>query len=244
MQSNAHLGSGILSGVMSGKSIERLAKNPKAKAVMERICLKKDIIPKIQQGKKVDTQEVIKILENSPQKGRDMVVIGRENFTPEIVEYIYKNDKKVAIDKVDSKQAKRLGFKHPNDVRATIDYQAINHTLKRHGIDSILVKQSGQKAVDYNDIANYRNITRNANESLNSINNSGNPVLVSYKQVNGHFVVVEQVKKKNNELGFKTMFKGNGDYKASQSYKETSAKAQTLSIGYEPSANSFAKPDN
>ncbi|WP_289748903.1 hypothetical protein [Helicobacter bilis] len=70
---------GFLGGVMSSKSIERLAKNPKAKAVMERIYLKKDIIPKIQQGKKVDTQEVIKILENSPQKGRDMVVIGKEN---------------------------------------------------------------------------------------------------------------------------------------------------------------------
>ena len=41
MQSNAHLGSGFLGGVMSGKSIERLAKNPKAKAVMERIYLKK-----------------------------------------------------------------------------------------------------------------------------------------------------------------------------------------------------------
>ena len=44
----------------------------------------------MQQGKKVDTQEVIKILENSPQKGRDMVVIGKENFTPEIVEWIVK----------------------------------------------------------------------------------------------------------------------------------------------------------
>lgn len=240
----AKFAAGFLGGAIGSKSIERLAKNAKARAVMERIYLKKDIIPKMQQGEKVDTQEVIKILENSPQKGRDMVVIGKENFTPEIVEYIHKNDKKVAIDKADSKQAERLGFKHPHDVRATIDYQAINHTLKRHGIDSILVKQSGQKAVDYNDIANYRNITRNANESLNSIDNSGNPVLVSYKQINGHFVVVEQVKKKNNELGFKTMFKGNGDYKASQSYKETSAKAQTLSIGYEPSANSFAKSDN
>ena len=32
----------------------------------------------MQQGKKVDTQEVIKILENSPQKGRDMAVIGKK----------------------------------------------------------------------------------------------------------------------------------------------------------------------
>ena len=68
----AKFAAGFLGGVMSSKSIERLAKNPKAKAVMERIYLKKDIMPKMQQGKKVDTQEVIKILENSPQKGRDI----------------------------------------------------------------------------------------------------------------------------------------------------------------------------
>ena len=189
------------------------------------------------------SQEIKDIIDTSPAKGRDMQIIGEANFTPQVVEYAHKNNKKVAIDKLSQAEAERLGFKHPQDVRVTIDYQAINHTLNRHGADSNLVKESGQKAVDYTDIAKYRSIVKSADESLDSVDNSGNPVLVSYKQVNGHFVVVEQIKKKNNEISFKTMFKENGDYKNSQSYKDTRAKAQTLSIGYEPSANSFAKAD-
>ncbi|WP_420889407.1 hypothetical protein, partial [Helicobacter bilis] len=106
MQSNAHLGSGYLGGVMSGKSIERLAKNPKAKAVMERIYLKKDIIPKIQQGKKVDTQEVIKILENSPQKGDDKILIGAENLNAEVIQWAIDNNKKIPINTLDETKAK------------------------------------------------------------------------------------------------------------------------------------------
>ena len=189
------------------------------------------------------SKEIKDIIDSSPQKGRDMVVIGKENFTPEVVEYAHKNNKKVAIDKLSQAEAEQLGYKYPNDVRVTIDYSAINHTLNRHGAESALVKNSGQKAVDYTDIAEYRNIVKGADESLDSVDNMGTPVVVSYKQINGHFVVVEQIKKKNNEIGFKTMFKESGDYKNSQSYKDTRAKAQTLSIGYEPSANSFAKAD-
>ena len=183
------------------------------------------------------------IIDSSPAKGRDMQIIGEANFTPQVVEYAHKNNKKVAIDKLSQAEAEQLGYKYPSDVRVTIDYQAINHTLNRHGAESNLVKESGQKPVDYTDIAEYRSIVKGADESLDSVDNSGNPVLVSYKQVNGHFVVVEQIKKKNNEISFKTMFKENGDYKNSQSYKDTRAKAQTLSIGYEPSANSFTKAD-
>lgn len=37
------------------------------------------------------------------------------------------------------------------------------------------------------------------------------------------------------------MFKGNGTYKNSEAYTKTAEKAQTLSQGYEPSANSFAQ---
>lgn len=69
-----------------------------------------------------------------------MQIIGEANFTPQVVEYAHKNNKKVAIDKLSQAEAERLGFKHPQDVRVTIDYQAINHTLNRHGADSPLVQ--------------------------------------------------------------------------------------------------------
>lgn len=193
-------------------------------------------------------QEIINIIETSPQKGRDMQIIGEANFTPQAVEYAHKNNKKIAIDKLDEAEAQRLGFKHPQDVRVTIDSSAINHTLNRHGVESDLVKQSGQKPVEYSDIANYRNITKTADETLNSVDNMGTPVIVSYKQVNGHFVAVEEIRKKQNELSFKTMFKQEGNYKDSESYKKTSQNSNATE-GYEPTANSFAltkkgyKPD-
>ncbi|EQB3613726.1 hypothetical protein ACYJA9_001758, partial [Campylobacter upsaliensis] len=172
-----------------------------------------------------------------------MQILGEENFTPEVVEYIHKNKAKAAIDKLERSEAENLGFKYSDDVRLTIDSEAIQHTLKRHGAESDLVKNSGQIPVEYKDIAEYRNIVKNADESLRARDNAGNDVIVSYRQINGYAVVVEQIRKKNNELSFKTMFKQNGDYKNSKSYKETSALNQTLSIGYEPSANSFSKTE-
>ncbi|MCR2125165.1 Eco57I restriction-modification methylase domain-containing protein, partial [Campylobacter upsaliensis] len=189
-------------------------------------------------------EEIKQIIDNGVKKGRDMQILGEENFTPEVVEYIHKNKAKAAIDKLEKDEAENLGFKYSDDVRLTIDSEAIQHTLKRHGAESDLVKNSGQIPVEYKDIAEYRNIVKNANESLRARDNAGNDIIVSYKQINGYAVVVEQIRKKNNELSFKTMFKQNGDYKNSKSYKETSALNQTLSIGYEPSANSFSKTDN
>ncbi|EPH5216616.1 DUF3519 domain-containing protein [Campylobacter upsaliensis] len=188
-------------------------------------------------------EEIKQIIDNGVKKGRDMQILGEENFTPEVVEYIHKNKAKVAIDKLERSEAEDLGFKYSDDVRLTIDSEAIQHTLKRHGAESDLVKNSGQIPVEYKDIAEYRNIVKNADESLRARDNAGNDVIVSYRQINGYAVVVEQIRKKNNELSFKTMFKQNGDYKNSKSYKETSALNQTLSIGYEPSANSFSKTE-
>ena len=189
------------------------------------------------------SKEIKDIIDSSPQKGRDMVVIGKENFTPEVVEYAHKNNKKIAIDKLEQAEAEKLGFKYPNDVRVTIDYSAINHTLNRHGAESALVKNSGQKAVDYTDIAEYRSIVKGADETLNSVDNMGTPVVVSYKQINGHFVVIEEIRKGQNELNFKTMFKQDGNYKDSESYKKTS-QSSNATEGYEPTANSFASTDD
>lgn len=243
-QSNAHLGSGLiggsvaeiesdengnltfspekfalglLGGAMSSKSIERLAKNPKARAVMERIYLKKDIMPKMQQGKKVDTQEVIKILENSPQKGCDMVVIGKENFTPEVVEWIVKNNKKVAIDMFPQEKVQKLGFKHPQDVRRTIDAEAVNHILKRHGKDSNMAK-NGQPAVELKDIMQWTDLADNADIQFITKSEIGQKVLVSGKQINGHYVIIESIRTGVNELGPKTMYFEKGVLKDNASF--------------------------
>ncbi|WRB42461.1 hypothetical protein KVM33_00945 [Helicobacter pylori] len=43
---------------------------------------------------------------------------------------------------------------------------------------------------------------------------------MSYKQVNGHFVVVEQINRNKSEFILKTMFKEKGDYKNAPDYKK------------------------
>ena len=167
--------------------------------------------------------------------------MGEENLNGDIVKWALQNNKRIAVNKLNAQKAQELGFKHPDDVRRTIGADEIRHTLSRHGENSELVKKSGQPPVNENDIANYQKISDNADETLKSLDNSGNLVEVSFKQVNGYFVVVEQVRNKNNEFSFKTMFKGNGTYKNSEAYTKTAEKAQTLSQGYKPSANSFAQ---
>ncbi len=192
------------------------------------------------------SQEIKDIIDSSPAKGRDMQIIGEANFTPQVVEYAHKNNKKVAIDKLSQAEAEQLGYKYPNDVRVTIDYSAINHTLNRHGAESALVKNSGQKAVDYTDIAEYRSIVKGADETLFSRDDLGQDVVLSFKQINGYAVVVESIRKKGNELAFKSMYFENGSYKNSNAYKNAvdsqKANHSPAPYGYEPHADDSTPP--
>ncbi|WP_154811874.1 DUF3519 domain-containing protein [Helicobacter pylori] len=146
-------------------------------------------------------------------------VLKSDELNADAVEYIHQNKHKLVTDTLSIKEAKALNFKNPSEGKAVIDYQSIQHALNRHGKDSMLVKQSKQEPIAYEDIAHYRNIVQNADETLVSRDRSGNKVLVSFKQVNGHYIVVEQVGTKNNRLSFKTMFKVKGNYKDGSSYK-------------------------
>ncbi|WP_425251215.1 hypothetical protein [Helicobacter pylori] len=66
-----------------------------------------------------------------------------------------------------------------------------------------------------------------ANETLKLKDNQNRPVVASFNQINGFFVVVEQVSNAKNELMLKTMYKARGNYKDSLIYKKTLAKSQS-----------------
>ncbi|GAA7109554.1 hypothetical protein HpCHN43_05830 [Helicobacter pylori] len=123
-----------------------------------------------------------------------MPILGMQNLNAEAVEYIQKNHKRIAIEKIEPSFAKDLKLKYPDDVRAVIDYQAINHILKEH------------KNLSYEDIANYRELSKQANETLKLKDNQNRPVVASFNQINGFFVVVEQVSNAKNELMLKTKY--------------------------------------
>ncbi|WP_104748238.1 hypothetical protein, partial [Helicobacter cetorum] len=187
-------------------------------------------------GVKLNNDEIKEVIKNSHSKGKDMPILGEQNFTPEVVEFLEKNHYKIAIEKLDNNLARELGLKYQDEAKFLIDSDAIKHILKNHGTNSNNAIHSKQPPITYDDVANYQNIVKNADESLIIPFNNGERIL-SYKQVNGYFVVVEQVSKKQNGLNLVTMFKENGKYKDGASYKETTLK-NPQPLGYKPSAQS------
>ncbi|WP_241208855.1 DUF3519 domain-containing protein [Helicobacter pylori] len=164
--------------------------------------------------KKLNFDEIKKLIDESPRTGSSMPILGMQNLNAEAVEYIQKNHKRIAVEKIEPSFAKDLKLKYPDDARAVIDYQAINHILKEH------------KNLAFEDIANYRELFKQANETLKLKDNQNRPVVASFNQINGFFVVVEQVSNAKNELMLKTMYKARGNYKDSLIYKRTLAKSQ------------------
>ncbi|WP_367685176.1 DUF3519 domain-containing protein, partial [Helicobacter pylori] len=163
--------------------------------------------------KKLSFDEIKKLIDESPNNGKDIIVI--DNLTPEIVEYIHKKHAKVGIERLDKDEITAFDSTYPKNAKAIIDYQGIQRALNKHGINSPSVKFSKQPPITYKDIANYRDIVKNADETIKRDNR-----IISYKQVNGHFVVVEQINRNKSEFIFKTMFKEKGDYKNAPDYKK------------------------
>ncbi|AFI07549.1 hypothetical protein HPB14_04280 [Helicobacter pylori HUP-B14] len=127
------------------------------------------------------------------------------------------------IEKASNKELELLkdaNFKQ--NIRASLDHDAIAHILKRHGVNSVNVR-NGESPITYEDIANYRDIVNNADEIIRAIGKGNKENITAFKQINGYAVVVEQAVNKKNELVLKTMFKSNGDYKNNDVYKEFSS---------------------
>ncbi|WQW90233.1 DUF3519 domain-containing protein [Helicobacter pylori] len=175
----------------------------------------------------LSNNEIKALLNNAkiPTSGRDAVIFGKNNLTPEIVEFIHKNNKKMIIEKASNKEVELLqdaNFRHPEDVRASLEHEAITHILKRHGVNSVNVR-NGESPITYEDIANYRDIVNNADEIIRAIGKGNKENITAFKQINGYAVVVEQAVNRNSELVLKTMFKSNGDYKNNNAYKKFSS---------------------
>ncbi|WQV58349.1 DUF3519 domain-containing protein [Helicobacter pylori] len=163
--------------------------------------------------------EIKALLNNAeiPTSGRDAITFGVNNLNPEIVEFLHKNNKRMAIEKASNKEIELLqnaNFRHPEDVRASLEHEAITHILKRHGVNSVNVR-NGESPITYEDIANYRSFVDNADAIFTDNNN-----LIAFKQINGYAVVVEQAINRKSELVLKTMYKSNGDYKNNNAYKK------------------------
>ncbi|BAW42186.1 uncharacterized protein HPF20_0381 [Helicobacter pylori] len=161
-------------------SLNSLKPNPntnalktQAKSVLEQANAKKLAKLETEKGIKKDYSdtrlsdgEIKKLIDESPNNGKDIIVIGEGNLTPEIVEYIHKKHAKVGIERLDEDEITAFNFTYPKNAKAIIDYQGIQHALNKHGINSPSVKFSKQPPITYKDIANYRDIVKNADETI------------------------------------------------------------------------------
>ncbi|MGL2585980.1 DUF3519 domain-containing protein [Helicobacter pylori] len=121
-------------------------------------------------NQKLTNEQIKELLNNAkiPTSGRDAITFGTNNLNPEIVEFLHKNNKKMIIEKASNKELELLkdaNFKHPENIRASLDHDAIAHILKRHGVNSVNVK-NGEIPITNDDIANYRYIVNNADAIL------------------------------------------------------------------------------
>ncbi|WP_240443709.1 DUF3519 domain-containing protein, partial [Helicobacter pylori] len=178
-------------------------------------------------NEKLTNEQIKELLNNAeiPTSGRDAITFGTNNLNPEMVEFLHKNNKKMIIEKASNKELELLkdaNFKHPENIRASLDHDAIAHILKRHGVNSVNVK-NGEIPITNEDIANYRYIVNNADAILRTLDKYDKEAITAFKQVNGYAVVVEQAINKKNELALKTMYKNNGSYKNNEVYKEFSS---------------------
>ncbi|MFP6246276.1 DUF3519 domain-containing protein [Helicobacter pylori] len=178
-------------------------------------------------NEKLTNEQIKELLNNAeiPTSGRDAVIFGKNNLTPEIVEFLHKNNKKMIIEKASNKEVELLAdanFRHHEDVRASLDHESITHILKRHGVNSVNVR-NGEIPITNEDIANYRYIVNNADAILRTLDKHDKEAITAFKQINGYAVVVEQAINKKNELALKTMYKNNGSYKNNEVYREFSS---------------------
>ena len=203
-----------MGGVGASKGVKFLLADKKIKAnaekfaIMQRLKAKKDNVMKYNTFKKID---------DSQKYGSKMKLIGKENLNADILAYSLAKGKRFAINKLNSAVAKALNFKYPDDVRRTIQPDEVIHTLTRHGENSPLVQKSGQKPVTLDDIARYQDYADSADKKGLNIDKQGNQVLVSFQRLDNEFyVVVEQIRRAQNELGFKNMYFGKGAFDESK----------------------------
>ncbi|EMG88555.1 hypothetical protein HMPREF1397_00754, partial [Helicobacter pylori GAM115Ai] len=144
-------------------------------------------------NEKLTNEQIKELLNNAkiPTSGREAITFGTNNLNPEIVEFLHKNNKKMVIEKASNKELELLqdaNFKHPENIRASLDHDAITHILKRHGVNSVNVK-NGESPITYEDIANYRYIVNNADAILRTIDKYNQEAITAFKQTNGYAVV-------------------------------------------------------
>ncbi|RDU53939.1 hypothetical protein CQA49_05935 [Helicobacter sp. MIT 00-7814] len=111
----------------------------------------------------------------------------------------YREQQKIAIDILDPTKAQELGFKYPQEVKRTISGYEIRHAYNKHKTDKIpLTLEHIEKWIYFVDKAQVQTLKKDTLKQ---------DVIVSeFRNDDGIVIVVESIRKKTNELSFKTMY--------------------------------------
>ncbi|WP_281526808.1 hypothetical protein, partial [Campylobacter avium] len=185
----------------------------------------KNILDELESGTKDSYNEAMNEILAKTYDDRFKVVLGSEvrqikDLNPkEILENIQNWDlskeananskQRLVIANVDEKESellqKEFSFKGKKPLVREIDTHAIIHTLKQHG-DEVKEAKRGNIAVNLEDIANYKQFTKDYDLRLTQDNGK----IIYAKQINGHYVVVEEVLNAQDKLRYFDMWKGKG----------------------------------
>ncbi|WP_459178023.1 PBECR3 domain-containing polyvalent protein, partial [Helicobacter felis] len=116
---------------------------------------------------------------------------------------------RLLIGKVEGKELEQLSqeFKFNGNyaLARQIDSKHVAHVMNRHSNPKIETSRN-QIPITMEDIANYPNIVKSAD--IREV--EGNRIRYK-KQINGHYVVIEEALTKKNKISFVTMWKSKGD---------------------------------
>ncbi|WP_158654258.1 PBECR3 domain-containing polyvalent protein, partial [Helicobacter felis] len=150
---------------------------------------------------------------------------------------------RLLIGKVEGKELEQLSqeFKFNGNyaLARQIDSKHVAHVMNRHSNPKIETSRN-QIPITMEDIANYPNIVKSAD--IREV--EGNRIRYK-KQINGHYVVIEEALTKKNKISFVTMWKSKGDIATPRTPSSMGYDLdRTLSRGYQddPTTPPLKKP--
>ncbi|MCI7362486.1 MAG: hypothetical protein MSH30_04060 [Campylobacter sp.] len=163
-----------------------------------------------------NADEVAKSAENTQKSAentqRNSKILTNQDIKEQISKWDLSAPKQTLItNKIDGEELEKLNehfkFKGNYPLTRQIDSEHIKHALSHHGDEKIEALR-GQKAITLDDIANYENYAKTAD-----IKEYIDKKVISKKQINGHFVVVEEALTGKNRLNFVSMWYVKGKIK-------------------------------
>ena len=149
-------------------------------------------------------------------KSKPFRKVDKEDLTADVMNEVIENNIKIWVDNANDEISKIVNIKSPKMV---MQGDSIKHILNRHGANSVNVK-NGEPEVTIEDIINHSDIVNNADKRTIGVSNNAK-ALISGKQINGHYVVVETIGNKKGELNLKTMYKVKGKIENNEIFKKS-----------------------